>query len=188
MQLSNLLIFFYEYYKNNLKFNNQISENISNILNLNNDNNYELIISEILETLDNEHFSGIKYNFEDEEVNIYDENKILKIFEEQHKNISIINKLFFIAKEKIKVCHECCMNTYNFNYIKYILIELEKEVKEIKLENKLLSILEEKKIEKCPLCGRKSNSKIKEKVVIYPEILIVIIEYFKIIIKIFYIL
>ena len=177
LQLSNLLIFFYEYYKTNSKFNNQISENISNILNLNNNNDYKSIISEILEKLDNEHFTGEKYNFEDDQVNKYDEKKVLNIFEEQHKNITIINKSFFIAKEKIKDCLECSMTTYNFNYIKYILIELDKEATEIKLENKLLSILKNKRKEKCPFCsGRKTNSNIKEKVVIYPEILIVIIE------------
>ena len=177
LQLSKLLISFYEYYKTKSKYNNKISEDISNILNLNNNNDYKSIISKILEKLDNEHFTGEKYNFEDDQVNMYDEKKILKIFEEQHKKISIINKLFFIAKEKIKDCSECSMTSYAFNYIKYILIELDKEVKEIKLENKLLSILEEKREEKCLMCsGKKTNSKIKEKVVIYPEILIVIIE------------
>ena len=104
LQLSKLLIYFYVYYKKNSKYNNKISEDISNILNLNNNNDYKSIISEILEKLDNEHFTGEKYNFEDDQVNIYDEKKILKIFEEQHKNISIINKLFYIAKEKIKDC------------------------------------------------------------------------------------
>ena len=47
------------------------------------------------------------------------------------------------------------MTEYNFNYIKYILIELDKEVKEIKLENKLLSILEEKKNRKMSFVWKK---------------------------------
>ena len=69
------------------------------------------------------------------------------------------------------------MKSYIFNYNNYILIDLDKEEEELKLENKILMITKEQRKEKCSLCGgRPTNSIVKEKYILFPEILIVIIQ------------
>ena len=54
----------------------------------------------MLEKLDNENYNGEKNNFEDDQVNIYDENKSLKIFEDQHKNHQSLINYFLLQKKK----------------------------------------------------------------------------------------
>ena len=69
------------------------------------------------------------------------------------------------------------MNTYNFNYAKFFLIDLEKEKNNISLNVKILESGETNSKEKCSFCSGKETDCIKrEKIFDYPEILIVVLE------------
>ena len=109
----------------------------------------------------------------------YNEAKSFKDFKKKYEKSSIIKKIFFIPKEIIQYCPVSNMACYNFVFRKFILIELDKEIKDIKLNEKIF--LSEEKTEKvvchCSLCGgRKTDSIMKKKVLNCPEVLIVILE------------
>ena len=137
MKLTQLLI---NYFQNNDEKVSLFSQQIQAIiLNSIYNNNYDSIISEIFERLDLEQTNGEINNSESDQVDQYDEMKSLNRFKEQHKMASITKKFFYIQSEIIKSCNECDTTTYNFYYLKYLLIKLDKEEKDIKLIDKILS-------------------------------------------------
>ena len=140
-------------------------------------NDYKIIIKDIFEKinyeLSNENINGKQNN----EIARYDEIKAKNEFFEKNKNTSIINKLFFITKEDILLCNECCMSMYNFYYSNFFLIDLDKEEKEISLNDHFLKMEDISIYQKCLFCaGKTTNCTKKEKIIDYPEILIVILD------------
>ena len=69
------------------------------------------------------------------------------------------------------------MSFYNFYYSKFFLIELDKEKKEISLNEHLFKSEDISTEQKCNFCaGKATNFTKKEKIIDYPEILIVILD------------
>ena len=106
----------------------------------------------------------------------YDEAKGLNKFMEKHKKGNIIQKLFLIPKEEKVSCKKCGMNTYQFNYAKYIFI---KNPQTDLIYQKLFFPNSEHRLKSnfCQFCnGQETEATIITKVLDYPENLIVIIE------------
>ena len=75
------------------------------------------------------------------------------------------------------LCNECKMSIYNFYYSKFFLIDLDKEVKEVLLNDKIFKSEYIQIKQKCSFCnGKITNSFKKEKILDYPEILIVLLD------------
>jgi len=143
-------------------------------------NDYKIIMNDIFEKIDselsNENINDF-INKQKNQIDQYDEIKAKNKFLEKNKNASIIKKSFFITKEEILLCNECNMSMYNFYYSKFFLIDLDKEKIEIIL-NEYFSKIEDISInQKCNFCaGKTTNYTKKEKIIEYPEILIVILD------------
>ena len=140
-------------------------------------NNFKLIIEDIFDKIDSGLSQENNNDFENSQLYIYDEDKSKEKFLKKNKNPSTIKKLFFLSKETITLCKECNLNTYNFNYAKFFLIDLDKEKNNISLSDKILESEEIQSKEKCSFCtGKLTDCIKKEKIIDYPEILIVILE------------
>ena len=85
--------------------------------------------------------------------------------------------MFYIPKEINIYCTECNITTYNYIYLEFLLIELDKEDKEILLNEKIISKGQQNKREKCSFCGGNiTDCIVKEEFLDFPEILVVVIE------------
>ena len=145
-----------------------------------NSNDYKLIINDIFDKinseLNNENINE-KNDNQNNQVAQYDEIKAKKNFLEKNKNTSIIKQLFFISKEDILFCSGCKMNIYNFYYSNYFLIDLDKEKKEVLLNDKFYASEDIQIKQKCNFCSGKELDCIKnEKIFDYPKILIVLLD------------
>ena len=123
--------------------------------------NYKNLIQTIISRVNSE----LKQNTQNESnntaydiTNQYDENEAKKKFKEKNKNDKVIQQFFYSLKEKIFSCKECCMSTYIFEYIPFVLIEDEEE-KNFKLSDKILNSKIEEKIEKFHFCGGTKKGK-----------------------------
>ena len=106
----------------------------------------------------------------------YEEKKGLNKFMEEHKKGNIIQKLFLIPKEEKVSCKKCGMETYQFDYAKYIFI---KNPQTDLIFQKLFIPQSEHnpKSKSCSFCnGQETESNVVTKILDYPENLIVIIE------------
>ena len=137
-----------------------------------NQTKYEQIFSEILTKLEPQNLINKEYYNQTMQ---YDEAKGLDSFMESHKNANIIKKLFFIPKEEKIFCEKCQMNSFQFNYSKYISLNTSNSNEfSLKLFQKDVKIKEEKY---CNFCnGVKTKIKIEEIYLDFPEWLIVVIE------------
>ena len=136
-------------------------------------NDYKFIINDIFEKINSELSNENKNGFINIPIDEYDEIKAKNKFLEKTKNLSNINKLFFILKEDIMLFNECKMSIYNFYYSKFFLIDLDKEVKEVLLNDKIFKSEYIQIKQKCSFCdGKITNSFKKEKILDYPEILL----------------
>ena len=132
--------------------------------------NYQQVFEMIL--------TGINRNSKDNynQSECYEEKKGLNKFMEEHKKGNIIQKLFLIPKEEKVSCKKCGMNTYQFDYAKYIFI---KNPQTDLIFQKLFIPQSENnpKSKSCSFCnGQETESNVVTKILDYPENLIVIIE------------
>ena len=138
-------------------------------------NDYKIIINDIFEKINSELSNENKSDLNNQVD--HDPIKAKKKFLEKNKNASFIKKLFFIAKETSILCNECGMKMYNFGYSNFFLIDLNKENKEISLNELFYKSEDISTNQKCNFCaGKTTNSIKKEKIFEYPEILIVILD------------
>ena len=89
--------------------------------------NFELIISDIFEKLDSELTRNIRSfsTYQSFKSNYFtNEEEQKRNFFEANKNGSIVQKLFYIPKEKIINC-KCNKITYDYNFVKFFLIDLD---------------------------------------------------------------
>ena len=137
--------------------------------------NFELIISDIFEKFDSEltynkrrvsTCQSFKSNY------FIDKEEQKRNFFEANKNGSIIQKLFYITKEKILYC-KCNKITYDYNFDKFLLIDLNKENDEILLKDKLFKIQKMNKNDECKFCSKKNNKNVEESFIDFPKILII---------------
>ena len=92
--------------------------------------NYQFLIKSLFSKLILEFNSSKKENTEIETTNQCDEKKAIEKFLQNNKP-SYIHRIFYSIKETISSCIECNMKTFNFEYIPFILIESNKERKNI---------------------------------------------------------
>ena len=137
-----------------------------------NQTKYEQIFSEILTKLEPQNLINKEYYNQTMQ---YDETKGLDSFMESHKNANIIKKLFFIPKEEKIFCEKCKMNSFQFNYSKYISLNTSNSDEfSLKLFQRDIKFKEEKS---CNFCnGVKTKIKMEEIYLDFPEWLIVVIE------------
>ena len=137
---------------------------------------YDKIFEELLTKLDPN--KEINEEYYDQSLQ-FDEEKGLKIFMEKHKNKNIIQQLFYIPKEEKVFCKKCWMNTFDFYYSKYILIQ--NPLNEFIFQKTFQPEKEVKKDKYCNFCnGQITNIAIERKILDFPEILIVIISPFQV--------
>jgi hypothetical protein len=143
-------------------------------------NDYKFIINDIFEKNDSELYNDKKddyINKQNNQVDQYDEIKTKNKFLEKSKNASIFKQLFSITMEEILLCDECHMSMYNFYYSNFFLVDLDKEEKEISLNEHLFKPEDISTKQKCNFCAGKATSCTKkEKIIDYPEILIIILD------------
>ena len=140
-------------------------------------NDYKIIINDIFEKINSELSNENIYDKLINQVAQYDENKAKNKFLEKNKNGSIIKKLFLISIEEITYCNECYMSMYNFYNSKFLLIDLDKEEKEILLNEQIFKSENIQIKKKCSFCAEKTTNCIKkDKIFDYPEILIVLLD------------
>ena len=107
----------------------------------------------------------------------YDENKQKYNFFLKYRNISNIQRLLYSIEEKKIKCLECTLTSYNFDYCKYFLIDLNKENNPILLNNILLKKdINDNIKEKCSNCYKETKSKIEKFIIEFSKILIIIFE------------
>ena len=136
---------------------------------------FELIISDVLEKFDSEltHNKRSVSTFQSFKSNhLTDKEEQKRNFFEANKNGSIIQKLFYILKEKIIYC-KCNKITYDYNFDKFLLIDLNKENDKILLNNKLFKIQKMNKTDECKFCSKKNNKNVEESFIDFPNILII---------------
>ena len=140
------------------------------------DENIQFYLEEIFDLIGKEFEDNLKIE-QNPKIADSDENLGNKKFHQMQQKGSVIQKLFFCINElKIK-CSDCSLESYNFEYFKYLKINLEQEIKQISLNNKLfssISFLDDKK--KCSFCVKCTRSKIEEKIVGFSKIFIVVFE------------
>jgi len=141
-----------------------------------NSNDYKNIINDLFEKINSELSNENKNENVKNSVVEYDEIENKNIFVEKNKNPSIINKLFFISKEDIIFCKLCNMSIYNFYYSKFFLIDLDKEEKEVSLNDHIFKSENMQIKQECKFCGIETNNIKKEIIFDYPEILIVLLD------------
>ena len=137
--------------------------------------NFEQIISDIFEKLDSELSRNIRSfsTYQSFKSNYFtNEEEQKRNFFEANKNGSIVQKLFYIPKEKIINC-KCNKTTYDYNFDKFVLIDLDKENDEISLNHKLFKKQQIKKNDECKFCSNKNNKKVEEFFIDFPKTLIV---------------
>ena len=139
-------------------------------------NDYKIIINDLFEKINSELSNENKNEIVKSQVVEYDETRSKNKFLEKNKNPSIINKLFFISKEDIIICQQCNVTNYNFYYSKFFLIDLDKEEKEVSLNEHIFKSENMQIKRECIFCEKTTNSIKKEIIFDYPEILIVLLD------------
>ena len=119
--------------------------------------NYKDIISEIIDKLNLE-LSDNKKNI-NKQIEEITEEAAKEKFIKEHQNPSIIEKLFFIQILREKNRNN--IKTYICDNQKFLLIDLDKEEKKVKLSEKLFNL---------------NSIKIKKKILYFPKILVVLFE------------
>ena len=141
--------------------------------NIQNAKYYQQIIDMILTNIDPNMKENKEYYNQIEQ---YDREKGFKNFMEKFNKGNLIQKLFLIPIEEKIYCHKCGMNTYYFNYKKFILMK--NPLQELLFHKVFQPIkIPSKKGQICNFCnGEETEYSIERKIIDYPEILIVIIE------------
>ena len=142
----------------------KIGPNLNEIKNY--QNTFEILLNSLDQGANKEHFSLSEQ---------YDEDRCLKKFMEKHKNGNIIQKYFLIPKEEVILCKKCRMHTFQCKYDNYIYIQ--NPLTDLIYQKMFQPKKEQKKGKRCNFCnGQETELSIEEKVLDYPEKLIVIID------------
>ena len=140
--------------------------------------NYESIISDILEKIDSDlkqHIRSVSAYQSFKTSHLGGEEEQKNNFLESNKNGSIIQKLFYIPKE-IKIKCKCNKITYDYDFDKFLLIDLNKENNEILLKDKIFKTQKTNRNDKCKFCSKKNNKILEESFIDFPKMLIVYLE------------
>ena len=168
---------FVEYFQNiqnqkdcsqvNYKLNSQFDQNITD--------KYKDSISQMLSKLDKELTKSImKDTYKQGQINQFSETSSRKKIYEGYNNGSIIKKLFYTIFEKKTICN-CGVSNYSYESSIFLYINLDKENKNVLISDKFLNNKKPINIQ-CHFCGQKINNLNEIKIIIYPRILIVILE------------
>ena len=153
--------------KVNSKLNSQLSPNITE--------NYKNIIFEMFSKLNKELSTSIMKNtYKHGQINQFSETISKNKINEEIKNSSIIQKLFYTIFEIKAICN-CGISNYSYESSIFLYINLDKENKNVLISDKMLNYKKPKNIQ-CHFCGQKIDNKNEIKIYIYPKILIVILE------------
>ena len=153
--------------KVNSKLNSQINPSMTGT--------YKDIISEMFSKLDKElAISKMKDAYKHGQINQFSETISKNKINEEFKNSSIIQKLFYTTFEIKSICN-CGISNYRYESIIFLYINLDKENKNVLISDKMLNYKKPKNIQ-CHFCGQKIDNKNEIKIYIYPKILIVILE------------
>ena len=168
---------FVEYFQNiqyqkdcskvNFKLNSQFNPIITD--------NYKNIISEMFSKLDKELTKFIMNNtYKQGQINQFSETSSKEKIKESYKNGSIVKKLFYTIFE-IKTTCNCGISNYIYEFNIFLYINLDIENKNVLISDKFLNNKKPINIQ-CNFCGQKINNQNENKIIIYPMILIVILE------------
>ena len=168
---------FVEYFQNiqnqkdcskvNYKLNSQFNQNITD--------KYKDSISQMLSKLDKELTKSImKDTYKKGQINQFSETSSRKKIYEGYNNGSIIKKLFYTIFEKKTTCN-CGVSNYSYESSIFLYINLDKENKNVLISDQLINNKKPINIQ-CHFCGQKINNLNEIKIIIYPRILIVILE------------
>jgi len=168
---------FVEYFQNiqyqkdcskvNFKLNSQFNPIITD--------NYKNIISEMFSKLDKELTQFImKDTYKQGQINQFSETSSKEKINEGYRNGSIVKKLFYTIFE-IKATCNCGISNYIYEFNIFLNINLDKENKNVLISDKFLNNKKPINIQ-CHFCGQKINNQNENKIIIYPKILIVILE------------
>ena len=132
----------------------------------------ETIFSDLFSKLDKE-LNNNKNQVNKNNINQNDESLARQNFKNEHGNPSLIENFFYSIIQNKIICNKCNTIKYEYEYIKYIEIELEGKNQVIKLSDKIFETT--KKFSICEKCN--NNNCIREiKIDELPYILIVIIK------------
>ena len=132
-------------------------------------------LTEIINLINEEYFEINKEIEKDPKINDYDENLGKNKILEKRKKGSIIQRLFYSIMENKVYCYECSLTSYNFEYFKFLDIDLQNERNPILLTNVIFKTKNiENKHAQCSFCNKKTNSKLERFISDFSNILIVI--------------
>ena len=132
--------------------------------------NFEDIFDEIFEKLDLE----LSNNNEIKELK--GESEQIEVFKEHYKNGSIIKRLFYCPQEINRYCKLCQKTFHKYRYKKIILLKSIVFENENFLFEKIFKPEEIEKKEKCKLCNKESKGLKSKNFILFPMILIIVIE------------
>ena len=89
-----------------------------------------------------------------------------------HGDPTFIENTFYLLSQNKLFCQKCNLNMFYYEYNQFLLIDIDKKEKEIKVKDKLFEI--KNKYESCHKCGNKCKIEIKFEE--FPQILIVVIK------------
>ena len=166
-KLTNIIIDVFNNFNNIDKFESKLQCHIEKL-------DFIEIIPEIFEKIDlelqenkNKVLAQIEQSTEDE---------ARKIFEEGHKNSSIIERFFYIRNLTKKTCLHNSKISYKYDNLKFLSVNLDKKVQNISLFEILTNVSMSNKMEHCEFCQSKKMHKKETKITEFPKILAVILE------------
>ena len=183
--LTNLLS---NFLRKEISINNFINEFQNIVISKNiNSSNPAKLINFFLEEL---HYELKNKNIEINEINnndssnkfIYDNDEAYKLFTEYAKNNkSFIQELFFGTKKIKKSCQSCKSTSYQYNYLKFIPLNLQNITGSIKLEYLFNNVQREFDDQKlfCPKCKKETEFKKQIEIKKMPQVLILLLYNYK---------
>ena len=163
-----LFVDFYTKFPNNYHY--QEMKAISGLITLN--ASIFKTLTDIEYFINREHFE-INSIEKEPKINDYDENLGKNKFLEEKKKGSIIQQLFYGIKETKVYCLECSLTSYNFEYFKFLEINLEKENNQFLLNDYIFKTKNEVKKAYCKFCNKNTDSKLEQFINEFPKILII---------------
>ena len=170
-KITQLLINFFENFEKINIIDKNLNDEFKNSLK---SKDYKIIIKDILDKLDSE-LTQKKKTKTVEDIKQYTEKEAKEIFDKEHKNPSIIEKLFYIKLQKKTICPSKEIN-FKYYYSECLVINLDNENKNVLLSDKLINTDKKNEMIKCYCKIEKSMHSVENRIVDFPKILVVIIE------------
>ena len=170
-----LVQLFVQYFEKIQKDCSEINFKLISQFNPNMTKTYKDIISEMFSRLDKDlTITKMKDTYKHGQINQFSETTSIKKINEEYQNGSIIKKLFHTIFEIKAVCN-CGISNYSYEHRIFLFINLNEENNNVSISEKFFNYKNPKSMQ-CQFCREKINSPNEIKVVIYPIILIVILE------------